>query len=126
MHAMAQTRRISTPNSSTRPEPEILPPPFRQLLQDLLRGLLPGAFLGKALGLADPVLAQPDFDGESFRMLGAVLGDNHVTRRRKLERLRHLLQCALKIRDRAIQRIFRRIERPDDAGFNKLASYVEP
>ena len=94
---MAQTRRISTPNSSTRPKPEALAPPFRQLLQDLLGGLLPGAFLGKALGLADPLLAKPDLDREGFRMLGAVLGDDHVTRRRKLERLRHLLQGALVI-----------------------------
>jgi hypothetical protein len=56
-----------------------LPPPFRQLLQDLLRGLLPGAFFGKALRLADPLLAQPDLDGKGFRMLGSILGNNHVT-----------------------------------------------
>jgi len=56
-----------------------LPPPFRQLLQDLLRGLLPGAFFGKALRLAGPLLAQPDLDGKGFRMLGSILGNNHVT-----------------------------------------------
>src|ERR1700674_3192089 len=44
------------------------------LLQDLLRGLLPGAFFGKTLGPADPLLAQPDLDGEGFGMLGALLG----------------------------------------------------
>ena len=75
--------------------------------------------------LADPVLADADFDGEGLGVLRPLFADDEIARRRQLQSLRHFLQGALIIRHGAIHASFGHREGADHVRFDERARGVE-
>src|SRR5208337_4924320 len=79
--------RVSTGPALLRRLGTRLPQP----VEEATRGPLRGDLLGAALGLARPVLADADLDGERLRVFRPALAHDRILRLRQLTRLRQLL-----------------------------------
>jgi hypothetical protein len=60
-------------------------------LVDVARGFLRGAFLGKTIGLSDPLAAHTHFDSEGLGVFRSALANIDISRLRQVARLGELL-----------------------------------